>query len=60
MALSNVLTEMLLMEARARLIAAADHFPTLLLVFYAPACIMPDSRCLLNEMAVIVGAGWTS
>ena len=60
MALPNVLTAISLMKAGARVIAAADHFPTLLSVFCAPGYIIPDSRCLLNKMAIIVGTGWTS
>ena len=57
MALPNVLTEMLLMEAGARAVAAEESFPALRLVFFTPAYVMLDSRCLLNKVVVIVGTG---
>ena len=57
MAVPNVLMALALTEAGARAVAAAAPFPALLAVFTDPAHAMPQSRCLLNELAAIVGTG---
>lgn len=57
MALPNVLTALALTEAGAKAIAEANPFPALMSIFVSPRYVMPNSRCLLNEMAAIVGTG---
>ena len=57
MALPNVITALSLTEAGAKSIADHNPFPALLSIFCMPQFVMPNSRCLLNEMAPIVGTG---
>ena len=56
-ALPNVLAALSLTEAGAKAVSKADPFPALLSVFCSLRYITPASRCLLNEMAAIVGTG---
>ncbi len=46
-----------LTEAGEAAIAEADPFPALLSIFCSPTYAMPNSRCLLNEMAAMIGTG---
>ncbi|KAL7543885.1 hypothetical protein ACHAXR_013277 [Thalassiosira sp. AJA248-18] len=57
MALPNVITALSLTEAGAKEVAEANPFPALFSIFCSPKYVMPHSRCLLNEMAAIVGTG---
>eukprot|EP00567_Pseudictyota_dubia_P015262 CAMPEP_0197439912 /NCGR_PEP_ID=MMETSP1175-20131217/6549_1 /TAXON_ID=1003142 /ORGANISM="Triceratium dubium, Strain CCMP147" /LENGTH=155 /DNA_ID=CAMNT_0042969917 /DNA_START=1 /DNA_END=464 /DNA_ORIENTATION=- len=57
MAVPNVLSALALTEDGAAAIKRANPFPSLLAVFCHPRYAMPNSRCLLNEMASIVGTG---
>eukprot|EP00804_Cyclotella_cryptica_P030429 CCRYP_008520-RB/>CCRYP_008520-RB protein AED:0.03 eAED:0.03 QI:213/1/1/1/1/1/14/495/4469 len=57
MAIPNVILALSLTEAGAKSISKTNPFPALLSVFCSPKFAMPNSRCLLNEMAAIVGTG---
>ena len=57
MALPNVLTALSLTEVGAKAVMDANPFPALLSVFCSDRYVMPNSRCLLNEMSAIVGTG---
>ena len=57
MALPNVISALSLTENGVKAIAEANPFSALLSVFCSPKYAMPNSRCLLNEMAAIVGTG---
>eukprot|EP00571_Detonula_confervacea_P003423 CAMPEP_0172329052 /NCGR_PEP_ID=MMETSP1058-20130122/60671_1 /TAXON_ID=83371 /ORGANISM="Detonula confervacea, Strain CCMP 353" /LENGTH=4507 /DNA_ID=CAMNT_0013046199 /DNA_START=90 /DNA_END=13614 /DNA_ORIENTATION=- len=57
MALPNVITALSLTEAGAKAVAEANPFPAILGIFCSPKYVMPNSRCLLNEMAAIIGTG---
>ncbi|KAL9185952.1 hypothetical protein ACHAXT_003729 [Thalassiosira profunda] len=57
MAVPNVLSALALTEDGATAIETANPFPALLAVFCSPQYAMPESRCLLNELAAIVGTG---
>ena len=53
----NVLAALSLTESGARSVREADPFGPLLAVFASRKFAMPNSRCLLSEMAAIVGTG---
>ena len=55
--LPNVIAALSLTESGARSVKDADPFGPLLAVFASRKYAMPNSRCLLNEMAAIVGTG---
>jgi hypothetical protein len=57
MAIPNVIMALSLTEAGAKAVAEANPFPALLSIFCCPKYVMPNSRCLLNEMAAIIGTG---
>lgn len=57
MAVPNVVSALCLTEAGARVVAEANPFPTILSVLCSPKYAMPNSRCLLSEMAAIIGSG---
>jgi len=57
MAVPNVVSALCLTEAGARVVAEANPFPTMLSVLCSPKYAMPNSRCLLSEMAAIIGSG---
>ena len=57
MAVPNVISALCLTEAGARVVAEANPFPSILSVFCSPNYAMPNSRCLLSEMAAIIGSG---
>lgn len=57
MAFPNLILALSLTENGAKTIADLNPFPALLSVFCSPKFAMPNSRCLLNEMAAIVGTG---
>jgi len=57
MALPNVIMALSLTEAGAKVVAEANPFPAMMSVFCNPKYVMPNSRCLLNEMAAILGTG---
>ncbi|EJK76587.1 hypothetical protein THAOC_01644 [Thalassiosira oceanica] len=53
----NVVAALSLTESGARSVREADPFSPLLAVFASRKYAMPNSRCLLSEMAAIVGTG---
>lgn len=53
----SVIAALSLTEAGAKNIKTADPFPALFAVFCSPRYAMPNSRCVLAEMAAIVGTG---
>ena len=57
MALPNVIMALSLTEAGAEAVAEANPFPALLSIICSPKYVMPNSRCMLNEMAAIIGTG---
>ena len=57
MAVPNVVSALCLTEVGARVVAEANPFPTILSVLCSPKYVMPNSRCLLSEMAAIIGSG---
>ena len=57
MAIPNVIAALSLTEDGAKVVKKANPFPSLLRIFHHPNYAMPESRCLLNEMAAIVGTG---
>ena len=57
MAFPNLILALSLTESGARSIKETNPFPALLSVFCSPKFAMPNSRCLLNEMAAIIGTG---
>jgi len=57
MALPNVIIALSLTEAGASAVAEANPFPALLSIFCSPKYVMPNSRCMLNEMGAIIGTG---
>ena len=57
MAFPNLILALSLTESGARSIKEMNPFPALLSVFCSPKFAMPNSRCLLNEMAAIIGTG---
>ena len=57
MAFPNMILALSLTESGAKSIKELNPFPALLSVFCSPRFAMPNSRCLLNEMAAIVGTG---
>lgn len=57
MAIPNVIMALSLTEAGAKAVAEANPFPALLSIFCCTKYVMPNSRCLLNEMAAIIGTG---
>jgi hypothetical protein len=57
MGFPNLILALSLTESGARSIKETDPFPALLSVFCSPKFAMPNSRCLLNELAAIVGTG---
>lgn len=57
MAIPNVVSALCLTESGARVIAEANPFPTILSVLCSPKYAMPNSRCLLSELAAIIGSG---
>ena len=57
MAIPNVLMALSLTEAGAKSIAESNPFQALLSIFVSPKYVMPNSRCLLNEMSSIIGTG---
>lgn len=57
MAIPNVVSALCLTEAGARVVAEANPFPTMLSILCSPKFCMPKSRCLLSEMAAIIGSG---
>lgn len=46
-----------LTEAGEAAVAEANPFPALMSIFCSPQYAMPNSRCLLNEMASMIGTG---
>lgn len=57
MALPNVLSALALTEDGARIVKETNPFPSMLSIFCSPLYVMPQSRCLLNDMTSIVGTG---
>lgn len=57
MAIPNVIMALSLTEAGAKAVAEANPFSSLLSIFCCSKYVMPNSRCLLNEMAAIIGTG---
>jgi len=57
MAIPNVIMALSLTEAGAKAVAEANPFFELLSIFCCSKYVMPNSRCLLNEMAAIIGTG---
>lgn len=57
MALPNVIMALSLTEAGAVAVAEANPFPAFLSIFCSPKYVMPNSRCMLNEIAAIIGTG---
>lgn len=57
MAIPNVILALALTQDGSKAVAEANPFPALLSVFCSPKYAMPNSRCLLNEMAAVVGTG---
>ena len=46
-----------LTDAGEKAVAEANPFPSLLSIFCCPKYAMPNSRCLMNEMASMIGTG---
>jgi hypothetical protein len=46
-----------LTEAGEAAVAEANPFPALMSIFCSPKYAIPNSRCLLNEMAAMIGTG---
>ena len=57
MAVPNVIAALSLTEDGAKKVKELNPFPDLLAIFCSPSYAMPKSRCLLNDMAAIVGTG---
>lgn len=57
MTIPSVIAALALTEDGANVVKSANPFPALVKIFAHPKYAMPQSRCLLNEMAAVVGTG---